>query len=111
MTEFVTGLDLVELMIRVAAGERLPFSQADVRLNGWAIEARVYAEDPFRNFLPSVGPAGALFAAARNRTSVRVDTGVYEGGEVSIHYDPMIAKLITHGDDSRAGHRPTCATR
>ena len=63
VTEFVTGLDLVELMIRIAAGERLPFSQADVRLNGWAIEARVYAEDPFRNFLPSVGPAGALSAA------------------------------------------------
>ncbi len=96
VTEFVTGLDLVELMIRIAAGERLPFSQADVRLNGWAIEARVYAEDPFRNFLPSVGRL-VRYLPPIESASVRVDTGVYEGGEVSIHYDPMIAKLIAHG--------------
>ena len=96
VTEFITGLDLVELMIRIAAGERLPFSQTDVRHNGWAIEARVYAEDPFRNFLPSVGRL-VRYLPPRRRIAVRVDTGVYEGGEVSMHYDPMIAKLITYG--------------
>ena len=96
VTEFVTGLDLVELMIRVAAGEPLPLSQADVKLNGWAIEARVYAEDPFRNFLPSVGRLVRYLPPAESDT-VRVDTGVYEGGEVSVHYDPMIAKMITYG--------------
>jgi propionyl-CoA carboxylase alpha chain len=92
VTEMVTGLDLVEWMIRVAAGERLPFRQSDIALSGWAVEARVYAEDPFRNFLPSIGrltrympPAGA---------GVRVDTGVFEGGEISMFYDPMIAKLV-----------------
>jgi propionyl-CoA carboxylase alpha chain len=95
VTEFVTGLDLVELMIRIAAGERLPFSQAGVRLNGAAIEARVYAEDPVRNFLPSVGRL-VRYLPPQESESVRVDTGVYEGGEVSIYYDPMIAKLITH---------------
>jgi propionyl-CoA carboxylase alpha chain len=96
VTEFVTGLDLVELMIRVAAGEPLPFSQSDVQMNGSAIEARVYAEDPLRNFLPSVGRL-VRYLPPLESDSVRVDTGVYEGGEVSIHYDPMIAKLITHG--------------
>ncbi len=96
VTEFVTGLDLVELMIRIAAGERIPFAQADVRMNGCAIEARVYAEDPFRNFLPSVGRLVRFLPPARS-THVRVDAGIEEGGEVSMHYDPMIAKLITHG--------------
>ncbi|QEG33796.1 acetyl-CoA carboxylase biotin carboxylase subunit [Bythopirellula goksoeyrii] len=98
VTEFVTGLDLVELMIRIAAGEPLPLSQADIRLKGWAIEARIYAEDPFRNFLPSVGRL-VRYAPPSGTEHVRVDTGVYEGGEVSIHYDPMIAKLITYGAD------------
>ncbi len=98
VTEFVTGLDLVELMIRIAAGERLPIGQDDVRLQGSAIEARIYAEDPFRNFLPSVGRLVRYLPPAESDV-VRVDTGVYEGGEVSIHYDPMIAKLITYGDD------------
>jgi propionyl-CoA carboxylase alpha chain len=98
VTEFVTGLDLVELMIRVAAGEPLPITQDDVRLRGSAIEARIYAEDPFRNFLPSVGRLVRYLPPAESE-SVRVDTGVYEGGEVSIHYDPMIAKLITYGGD------------
>ena len=98
VTEFVTGLDLVELMIRVAAGEPLPITQDDVRLRGSAIEARIYAEDPFRNFLPSVGRLVRYLPPAESG-SVRVDTGVYEGGEVSIHYDPMIAKLITYGGD------------
>jgi propionyl-CoA carboxylase alpha chain len=98
VTEFVTGLDLVELMIRVAAGETLPITQDDVRLQGSAIEARIYAEDPFRNFLPSVGRLVRYLPPAESE-SVRVDTGVYEGGEVSIYYDPMIAKLITYGSD------------
>lgn len=96
VTEYVTGLDLVELMIRIAGGESLPISQADVKLTGWAIEARIYAEDPFRNFLPSVGRL-VRYAPPAETEHVRVDTGVYEGGEVSIHYDPMIAKLITYG--------------
>jgi len=98
VTEEVTGLDLVELMIRVAAGEDLPFGQDEVKLNGWAIENRVYAEDPYRGFLPSTGrlvryrtPA----AAAAEEGITRIDDGVEEGGEVSMFYDPMIAKLIT----------------
>ena len=97
VTELVTGLDLVELMIRVAAGEKLPFRQEDVKLAGWAIEARINAEDPARNFLPSSGRL-IVFRPPRERAGeVRVDTGVYDGGEVSIHYDSMIAKLICHG--------------
>ena len=96
VTELVTGLDLVELMIRVAAGEKLPLTQAEVKLNGWAIEARVYAEDPFRNFLPSIGRL-VRYIPPKESEVVRVDTGVYEGGEVSMYYDPMIAKLITYG--------------
>jgi len=98
VTEMITGLDLVELMIRVAAGERLPFTQKDVKLTGWAIEARIYAEDPFRNFLPSVGRLVRYRAPVEN-SHVRVDTGVYEGGEISIYYDPMIAKLVAYGQD------------
>ena len=97
VTELVTGLDLVELMIKVAAGEPLPFAQQDVRLDGWALEARVYAEDPRRGFLPSIGrlvryrePAGE---------GIRVDSGIVEGGEVSMYYDPMIAKLCAYGPD------------
>jgi propionyl-CoA carboxylase alpha chain len=97
VTELTTGLDLVELMIRVAAGEKLPLAQADVRLDGWAIESRVYAEDPFRNFLPSTGRL-SYFRPPQESDRVRVDTGVFEGGEVSMYYDPMIAKLITYGD-------------
>ncbi|MGE5475635.1 MAG: biotin/lipoyl-containing protein, partial [Bacteroidales bacterium] len=96
VTEMVTGLDLVELMIKVAAGEKLPLTQDDVKLNGWAIEARVYAEDPFRNFLPSTGRL-TRYAPPEETAHVRVDTGVYEGGEISMFYDPMIAKLITYG--------------
>jgi len=99
VTELVTGIDLVEQMIRVAAGEKLKLTQADVKLNGWAVESRVYAEDPYRNFLPSIGrltryrpPA----EASLDGVTVRNDTGVTEGGEISIHYDPMIAKLVTH---------------
>jgi propionyl-CoA carboxylase alpha chain len=97
VTEMVTGVDLVELMIRVAAGEKLPFSQKDVKLTGWALEARVYAEDPFRNFLPSTGRL-TRYRPPLQTPHVRVDTGIEEGGEVSMYYDPMIAKLITHGN-------------
>jgi propionyl-CoA carboxylase alpha chain len=98
VTEMITGFDLVELMIRVADGEKLPIAQSDVSINGWAIEARVYAEDPSRNFLPSTGRL-IFYRPPANDKNVRVDTGVFEGGEVSMYYDPMIAKLITHGAD------------
>jgi propionyl-CoA carboxylase alpha chain len=96
VTELITGLDLVELMIRVAAGEKLPFQQKDVKLDGWAVEARLYAEDPFRNFLPSTGRL-VKYREPAPGADVRVDTGVYEGGEISMFYDPMIAKLCTYG--------------
>jgi propionyl-CoA carboxylase alpha chain len=98
VTEMTSGVDLVELMIRVAAGEKLPIEQKDVQINGWAIEARVYAEDPARNFLPSTGRL-VYYQPPQEDQHVRVDTGVYEGGEVSMFYDPMIAKLITYGAD------------
>ena len=97
VTELVTRLDLVELMIRVAAGEPLPLTQDQVVQQGWAIEARIYAEDPLRNFLPSVGRL-VRYVPPTESECVRVDTGVQEGDEVSIYYDPMIAKLITYGD-------------
>ena len=95
VTELVTGLDLVELMIRVAAGEKLPLTQEQVTLTGSAIEARVYAEDPLRGFLPSIGRLSRYRPPTGE--GVRVDTGVYEGSEISMFYDPMIAKLITYG--------------
>jgi propionyl-CoA carboxylase alpha chain len=99
VTEAITGLDLVEWMIRVAAGEKLPFKQADIQRNGWAIECRINAEDPFRNFLPSTGrlvrfqpPEQTMFQSdTEHLQGVRVDTGVQEGGEISMHYDSMIA--------------------
>jgi propionyl-CoA carboxylase alpha chain len=97
VTEFITGLDLVELMIRVAAGEKLPFAQADIKLDGWAMECRINAEDPFRGFLPSTGRLVKFAPPAEIPGQVRVDTGVYEGGEISMYYDSMIAKLIVHG--------------
>ena len=99
VTEMISGLDLVELMIRVAAGEKLPLRQADVKLDGWAIESRVYAEDPYRGFLPSIGRLVRYRPAKETSidgVTVRNDTGVYEGGEISMYYDPMIAKLVTH---------------
>jgi len=95
VTEWITGQDMVELMIRVADGEELPLKQEDITLNGWAMETRVYAEDPFRNFLPSIGRL--VYYLPPEGDNVRVDTGVYEGGEVSMFYDPMIAKLVTYG--------------
>jgi propionyl-CoA carboxylase alpha chain len=102
VTELVTGIDLVEQMIRVAAGEKLSIRQEDVRLNGWAVESRIYAEDPTRNFLPSTGRLVTYKPpqeGSENGITVRNDTGVYEGGEISIYYDPMIAKLVTHAPD------------
>jgi propionyl-CoA carboxylase alpha chain len=98
VTELITGIDLVEQMIRVAAGEKLAIAQSDIQLKGWAVESRLYAEDPYRNFLPSIGrltryrpPQEGTFGDV----IVRNDTGVFEGAEISIHYDPMIAKLCT----------------
>ncbi|HXV73458.1 MAG TPA: acetyl-CoA carboxylase biotin carboxylase subunit, partial [Sphingomonadales bacterium] len=95
VTEEVTGLDLVEQMIRIAAGEKLELAQKDVKLKGSAIEARIYAEDPYRNFLPSIGRLSRYLPPAGE--GVRVDDGVYEGSEISIYYDPMVAKLVTFG--------------
>jgi propionyl-CoA carboxylase alpha chain len=105
VTELVTGIDLVEQMIRVAAGKKLSIAQKDVHLTGWAVESRVYAEDPFRNFLPSVGRLVKYRPPAESKAdgiTVRNDTGVQEGGEISIFYDPMIAKLVTHGPSRAA---------
>ncbi|WP_337268277.1 acetyl/propionyl/methylcrotonyl-CoA carboxylase subunit alpha [Oryzifoliimicrobium ureilyticus] len=103
VTELVTGLDLVEQMIRVANGERLSFGQDDIKLNGWAMESRLYAEDPYRNFLPSTGRLTRYRPPQEGThpdgTIIRNDTGVYEGGEISIYYDPMIAKLCSWGRD------------
>jgi len=96
VTEMITQLDLVELMLRVSAGERLPFSQDEIAIQGWAVEARIYAEDPFREFLPEAGRLSS-YREPPPSSSVRIDTGVREGDEVSIHYDPMLAKVITHG--------------
>ena len=98
VTELITGVDLVEQMIRVAGGEPLPFAQSDLKINGWAMESRLYAEDPYRNFLPSIGRLTRYRPPVEGRTDigiVRNDTGVYEGGEISMYYDPMIAKLCT----------------
>ena len=101
VTELITGVDLVEQMIRVAYGEPLPFKQSDLKINGWAMESRLYAEDPYRNFLPSIGRLTRYRPPVEGQTAaggiVRNDTGVYEGGEISMFYDPMIAKLCTWG--------------
>lgn len=103
VTELVTGIDLVEQMIRVASGEKLSFGQTDIRLNGWAIESRLYAEDPYRNFLPSIGRLTRYRppqeGEQENGTVIRNDTGVFEGGEISMYYDPMIAKLCSWAKD------------
>ena len=105
VTELITGIDLVEQMIRVAAGEPLALSQKDIALTGWAVESRVYAEDPFRNFLPSIGRLVKYRPppeASLDGITIRNDTGVQEGGEISIYYDPMIAKLVTHAPSRAA---------
>ena len=99
VTENITGIDLVEQMIRVAAGEKLSFTQDEIRLDGWSIECRINAEDPFRGFLPSTGRLVKFQPPEEVPGQVRVDTGVYEGGEISMFYDSMIAKLIVHGKD------------
>jgi propionyl-CoA carboxylase alpha chain len=99
VTEMVTGLDLVELMIRVAAGEKLSIRQEDIQRNGWAVECRVYAEDPVRDFLPSIGRLSTYQQPYEEIGTVRVDSGVTEGSEISMFYDPMIAKLVTWGSD------------
>lgn len=104
VTELITGVDLVEQMIRVANGEKLSLAQKDVKLNGWAVESRLYAEDPYRNFLPSIGRLTRYRPPAEIATPksvVRNDTGVYEGGEISMFYDPMIAKLCTWAPDRK----------
>jgi propionyl-CoA carboxylase alpha subunit len=109
VTESITGVDLVELMLRVAAGEKLPLEQADVQRKGWAIECRINAEDPFRNFLPSTGrlvrfqpPKETMWASdTEHLFGVRVDTGVQDGGEIPMYYDSMIAKLVVHGPDRK----------
>jgi len=105
VTELVTGIDLVEQMIRVAAGETLTIKQSDVKQKGWAIECRIYAENPYRGFLPSIGRLVRYRPpeeATREAITVRVDTGVEDGGEISLYYDPMVAKLVTHGPDRAA---------
>ncbi|MEN5299100.1 acetyl/propionyl/methylcrotonyl-CoA carboxylase subunit alpha [Brucella sp. TWI559] len=103
VTELITGIDLVDEMIRVASGEKLRITQADVKLNGWAIESRLYAEDPYRNFLPSIGRLTRYRPPVEGKTAsgaiIRNDTGVFEGGEISMYYDPMIAKLCSWGAD------------
>ena len=100
VTELVTGFDLVELMLRIAAGEKLPFAQEDIRLDGWAIEARIYAEDPTRGFLPSTGRLVRYLPPSGE--GLRLDDGVFEGAEISVYYDPMIAKLSAYGADRDA---------
>ncbi|MGB2448537.1 MAG: acetyl-CoA carboxylase biotin carboxylase subunit, partial [Parvibaculales bacterium] len=102
VTELITGIDLVEEMIKVAADEKLALKQKDVKLTGWAMESRIYAEDPYRGFLPSTGRLTRYRPPVEQQVdgiTVRNDTGVYEGGEISLFYDPMIAKLVTHGPD------------
>jgi propionyl-CoA carboxylase alpha chain len=100
VTEMVTGLDLVELMIRIAAGEKLPLKQKEVKLRGWAIEARIYAEDPQRGFLPSIGRVTRYREPMAGR-DIRIDSGIYEGSEIGVYYDPLFAKLIGYGEDRR----------
>ena len=97
VTELVTGLDLVELMIKIALGEKIPFAQKDVELKGWAFESRIYAEDPSRGFLPSSGRIN-LYIEPEESKNIRVDSGVYEGGEVSMFYDAMVSKLCSYGE-------------
>jgi propionyl-CoA carboxylase alpha chain len=107
VTELITGIDLVEWMLRIAAGEPLALTQDDVGISGWSIESRVYAEDPFRGFVPSTGRLLRFRPPAESAT-VRVDTGVSEGGEVSMHYDPMVAKLVTYGPDRKSATAAMC---
>ncbi|MEO1408156.1 MAG: biotin/lipoyl-containing protein, partial [Pseudomonadota bacterium] len=105
VTEMITGVDLVEQMLNVASGEKLKIKQKDLKIKGWAVESRVYAEDPYRNFLPSIGRLIRFYPPAEGALgdgTVRMDSGVREGDEISMFYDPMIAKLVTHGKDRDA---------
>ena len=114
VTELVTGVDLVEQMIRIAAGEKLSIRQKDVKLNGWAVESRLYAEDPYRNFLPSIGRLTRYRPPEEGRFGdvvVRNDTGVTEGSEISMFYDPMIAKLCTWAPTRLSRRSMRCRTR
>ncbi len=97
VTELITGYDLVELMIKIAAGEKLPFNQEDIKLNGWALESRIYSEDPTRGFLPSIGRITG-YREPEAKTGILIDSGVYEGSEVNMFYDPMISKLCTYAE-------------
>jgi len=99
VTELVTGIDLVEKMINISAKKPLGLAQSDIKMNGWSVEARIYAEDPIRNFAPSIGRLKTFKAPAAKGSSIRLDSGVQEGGEISMYYDPMIAKLISYGKD------------
>ena len=101
VTELVTGIDLVEQMINISAKKKLNLVQSDIKLNGWSMEARIYAENPIRNFAPSIGRLRKFMPPIEDGKSIRLDTGVEEGGEISMYYDPMIAKLISFGDDRR----------
>lgn len=107
VTELITGLDIVELMIRVANGEKLSLTQKDITLNGWALESRIYAEDPTCGFLPSTGRV-EVYREPEKSESIRVDTGIYEGGEVSMFYDAMIAKLCSYGPDRKSAINKMC---
>ena len=99
VTELVTGIDLVEKMINISAKKPLGLTQSDIKMNGWSVEARIYAEDPIRNFAPSIGRLKTFKSPNDNSSSIRLDSGVQEGGEISMYYDPMIAKLISYGKD------------
>ena len=99
VTELVTGIDLVEKMIKISAKKPLGLTQSDIKMNGWSVEARIYAEDPIRNFAPSIGRLKTFKSPNENSSSIRLDSGVQEGGEISMYYDPMIAKLISYGKD------------
>ena len=99
VTELVTGIDLVEKMINISAKKPLGLTQSDIKMNGWSVEARIYAEDPIRNFAPSIGRLKTFKSPSENSSSIRLDSGVQEGGEISMYYDPMIAKLISYGKD------------
>ena len=100
VTEMVIGIDLVEWMIKIACGEKLNLKQNEIIIKGWAIESRIYAEDPFRGFLPSTGRV-TKYITPTETENLRIDTGIYEGGEISIYYDPMIAKLCSWGNNRK----------
>jgi propionyl-CoA carboxylase alpha chain len=99
ITEFLTGLDIVEWMIRIAANQKLSLKQKDISISGWSVETRIYAEDPFNDFLPSIGHLSNYVEPNDNQTNLRIDSDMTEGSDISIYYDALIAKLITRGTD------------